>query len=77
MRPAGLVDHGGAERGGVVRAEEPPGLVVVERDVEQVLVALAFDELVGPAVRRDRLADAAHPATTLPVVRDERRATRG
>jgi hypothetical protein len=49
------------DRPGVVRAEEPEGPRVTEREVEERLVPLAFHQLVGLAVCRDRLAYPPHP----------------
>ena len=57
-----LVDYRRLERLGVVGAEEPPGRRGRERDVQELLVALALDELLAAAVGRDRLADPAHLA---------------
>ena len=66
-----FVDHVGrrARRRRTGTAARSPG--VGEGEVEQRLVALALDELVGAALRPDRLADAAQPAPAPGVGVDE------
>ena len=58
----GLLDDVGAEGVDVVGAQQPEVLGAREGEVEQRLVALALDELVGAALRPDRLADAPQAA---------------
>jgi hypothetical protein len=55
-------DHLAVEVGGVVGAQQVEAVGGGERLVEQRLVALALDELVGRAAGPDRLADAAQRA---------------
>jgi hypothetical protein len=57
MAAEGLGDHPVVERRRVVGAEEPPRRRVGERQVEQPLVPLAFDELVAASSGPDRLSD--------------------
>jgi hypothetical protein len=59
VAPERFGDHVLVQGVGVVRAQEAEGGCVGEREVEQRLVALTFDELVRLAVGRDRFADAA------------------
>ena len=55
----------------VVRAQQPEVRGAREGEVEQRLVALALDELVGAALGPDRLADAPQPAPSPGVGVDE------
>ena len=58
MTAAALGNHRGVKRGGVVGAHKRPSRPASEGDVQEVLVALALDELVRRAPGGDRLA---HP----------------
>src|SRR5581483_10368925 len=60
MRALRLLQHGRIEQPDVVRAEERPGGTARKREVEERLVAVALDELVGAPSGPDRLADAAN-----------------
>jgi hypothetical protein len=63
----GLADDVGVEGVDVVGAQQPEVLNAREGEVEQRLVALALDELVGAAIGPDRLPDAPQ-ATPLPAM---------
>jgi hypothetical protein len=71
MAAVGLLDDVGVQRVDVVGAQQPEVLGAREGEVEQRLVALALDELVGAALRPDRLADAPQPAPLSGVGVDE------
>ena len=71
MTVVGLGDDVGAESLDVIRAQQPEVLGAGEGHVEQRLVALALDELVGGAVGPDRLADTPQPAAAVGVGVDE------
>jgi hypothetical protein len=57
-----LVDHRRLERLGVIGAQESPARRGRKGDVQELLVALALDELLAAAVGRDRLADSTYLA---------------
>ena len=69
--PARLGDDRRRQRIGVVRADEPEASRSGEGEVEQRLVSLALDELLGRARREDRLADPAQPRPAIGVPVDE------
>ena len=66
-----LLDHRAGELRDVVGTEEPPRRRVGERDVQERLVPLALDELVGGALRPDRLADSPHRPVVAQMLLDE------